>query len=244
MAQVVLTNKFSSFNTMMKKIVLVVLVQVLVVVAVQAQLKRFNIDLDKFCKSTIAEFKGIPGERQAVLEDMARQMTEKKFILFTCHTNSRRTILLQVWAQTAFYYYGLIDKLSFSVGDTVTAIYPGVANVLSRSGFYCATGGNTETFGYIISVSKEYPENLLLSKKTLGTIDTTKGVIVNICEGGEQSGIAAAIGHTSLPYQSPTRFENTLQEKARYMQLNRKIAVEMLYLAYKVRELIVNGTAE
>ena len=62
-AKVVLTNKFSSFNTMMKRLVLAVLVQVLVVVAVQAQLKRFNTDLDKFCKSTIAEFKGILGER-------------------------------------------------------------------------------------------------------------------------------------------------------------------------------------
>ncbi len=228
---------------MMKKIVLALLVQ-MGVLSATGQHIRFNADLDKFCKSSIAEFKTIHGDRKAELENIARQMVQKKYILFTCQTNSRRTILLQVWAQTAFYYYGLIDKLSFSVGDTVTPIYHGVADVLERSGFYCAAGSNTERNGYVVSVNRQFPENLLLSKTDIGTIDSTRGILVNICYGDEQSEIAATRGHEDLPYQSPAKYENTLQEKQRYMSLNRKIAIEMLYMASRMHALVLNGVAE
>ncbi len=219
----------------MKQVVLVLMAQ-LFFMAAQAQQTRFNKDLDKFCKSSLTEVKDIPGERKIELENIARQLVKKKYILFTCQTNSRRTVLLQVWAQTAFYYYSLYDKVSFSIGDTVTGIYPGVASVLSRSGFYCATGGNSEQYGYMVSVNKQYQQNLLLSKKDLGTIDTDKGIVVNICYGAEPSNISATNIHSNLPYQSPVKFESTLQEKARYMSLNRQIAREMLYLASKVLE--------
>jgi hypothetical protein len=227
----------------MKKIWLLLAAQLFLLI-VTAQQTRFNKDLDKFCKSSLAEVKGISTERKLELESIARQLVKKKYVLFTCQTNSRRTVLLQVWAQTAFYYYGLFDKLSFSIGDTVTGIYPGVMGVLSRSGFYCMPGGNSEHTGYMVAVNKQYPQNLLLSKKELGTIDTDKGVVVNICESSEQSHIAAANIHSNLPYQSPVKYESTLQEKARYMALNRQIAREMLYLASKLLEYSAGTNSE
>ncbi len=225
----------------MKKPWLVLVAQLFLLMAA-AQQNRFNKDLDKFCKSSLAEVKQIPAERKLELENIARQLVKKKYVLFTCQTNSRRTVLLQVWAQTAFYYYGLIDKTSFSVGDTVTGVYPGVANVLSRSGFYCVPGGNDGPNGYMVMVNKQYQQNLLLSKKELGTIDTDKGVVVNICYSDEKSNIAATNIHSSLPYQSPVKFEHTLQEKAKYMSLNRQIAREMLYLGGKLLEYSIGNS--
>lgn len=216
---------------------LALLVQLLLLTAT-AQQSRFNKQLDKFCKSSLTETKLIPQQRKAELENIARQLISKKYVLFTCQTNSRRTVLLQVWAQTAFYYYGLFEKNAFSIGDTVTGIYPGVANVLSRSGFYSISRQDS---GYVVWVSKQYQQNLLLSKKELGTIDTDKGVVVSICAANEQSNIAAATIHSSLPYQSPVKFESTLQEKARYMSLNRQIAREMLYLAGKLHDYVVTN---
>ena len=86
----------------------------------QAQENRFNSELDKFCKTSIKEFKNISKERKVVLDEMANQLARKKYVVFTCKTNSRRTLMLQVWAQTAFYYYSILGKYAFSIGDTIT----------------------------------------------------------------------------------------------------------------------------
>lgn len=221
------------------RIFLLLLVSGLLAMSAGAQERRFNAELDRFCKSRLEEVSSIPAERKIMLEDIARQLAPKKYVLFTCKTNSRRTVMLQVWAQAAFYYYGLYDKLSFSMGDTVTNIYPETLVVLMESGFYCKGMNGEQSSGYLVSVNEEYPANVLLSRNDLGTIDTAKGAVVNICYAPEQSEIAATTGHINLPYQSPAKFDNTPQEKLQYAALNKQIATEMLYMAGKAREYMV-----
>jgi hypothetical protein len=219
-----------------KKICLVLALQLMVVVA-YCQEHRFNPKLDKYCKTVIKGFSVIAPERQLVLDNMARQLAAKKYVLFTCKTNSRRTLLLQVWAQTSLYYYGVFGKYAFSIGDTVTGVYPGVIKVLKASGFYCKEQQGMPN-RYVISVNEQFLLNMLSSKDALGTIDTSRGVIVNICSANEESGIAANNGHVNLPYQSPTAFEKKPQEKQKYRILNHQIALEMLYLARRTKELL------
>ena len=231
-----------------KKIFFVLAILLTAVQFTHAQEHRFNSELDKFCKTTIKEFKSISKERKTVLDGMAEQLAKKKYVVFSCKTNSRRTLMLQVWAQTAFYYYGVHGKYAFSIGDTITSVYAGVAEILTEAGFYCTYQRNGEPSGYIISISKEYPLNMLSSKNKVGTIDTAKGVLVNICfDVNEQSNVAAANGHLDLPYQSPTQFENTPKEKETYEALNKQIAVEMLYLAKRTKGImneLMNDTEE
>lgn len=206
-----------------------------------AQDIRFNDELDKFCRQTKKDFLSIPTERRAVLNSIAEQLTKKKYIGFTCQTNSRRTMLLQTWAKTAFLFYGLNQKFSFSVGDTVTAVYPEVVNVLQLSGFYYTELEEVSPKGYVIYVGKDIPLDYMVSKTDFGTIDMDKSIVVNICAMGEHSTLAAAIPHVDLAYQSPTAFEKTAQEKQKYEELNRQIATEMLYLAKRTKELISEG---
>jgi arsenate reductase len=197
---------------------------------------RFNDELDKFCRQTKKEFASIPVERKAMLNSIAEQLTIKKYIGFTCHTNSRRTMLLQTWAQTAFLFYGLNQKFAFSIGDVASAVYPEVVNVLQLSGFYYTA--MEETNGYVIYVGKDIPLEYMVSKADFGTIDKEKSVVVNVCTSGEKSNIAASFPNIELAYQSPTIFEKTPQEKQKYEELNRQIATEMLYLAKKTKDLI------
>ena len=221
----------------MRKNTLLFVIAMLVLSIAQAQQNRFNEELDKFCKTTITEFGTINKDRKAVLDGMAQQLAAKKYVVFTCKTNSRRTLMLQVWAQTSFYYYGLLGKYAFSIGDTVTDVYPGVADVLVQSGFYCTNLKNDR--GYNIAYNKEYPENILSSKNEVGTLDTAKGLIANICFEDEPTGSAARKTQINLPYQSPTVFEKTEQEKQKYTELNHQIALEMLYLGFKTRDIII-----
>jgi len=223
----------------MKKIFLLLVVSAIAFTSVNAQEHRFNSELDKYCKTGIKDFKTIPKERKAILDNMAEQLATKKYIVFACKTNSRRTLMLQVWAQTSFYYYGLVGKYAFSIGDTITSVYPGVAEVLTESGFYCTNQRNVEPSRYVISISQEYPLNMLSSKNEVGTIDTSKGVVVNICSDNEQANVTTNKGYINLPYQSPTQFEETAQEKQKYKDLNHQIAVEMLYLAERTKGIII-----
>ncbi len=202
----------------------------------------FNNELDLLCKTYSEEASVIPEERRATLDGIAKQLSKKKLILFTCRTNSRRTVMLQTWAQTSFYYYSLWDKIAFSIGDTITDVYPGVAETLSESGFICTPLENTESNGYIVTISYGY-ENIILSKKELGFIDTAKVSVVKICYGDETSDIAESHSHMGLPYQSPRPFENTPQEKQKYTELNRQIAIEMLYMAGRTKLFIAENKA-
>ena len=223
----------------MKKILSIITLLALTFTISQAQQIRFNSELDRFCKSTLKSFSVIPKDRKTTLDGIAKQLATKKYVLFTCKTNSRRTLLLQVWAQTSFYYFGLNNKLAVSVGDTITNVYREVASVLTESGFYCNNLDNAAPNGYLVSISKESPVNMLSSKKDIGTIDTAKGIVINICFEEEQSTIAATKGHVNLPYQSPAKFEKTQQEKQKYTELNNQIATEMLFLAKRTKEYII-----
>jgi hypothetical protein len=232
-------------NSSFKKIFFVSVV-LLMAASVHSQENRFNLELDKYCKTVIKEFRVIPAERKLVLDGMAQQLAKKKYIVFTCKTNSRRTLILQVWAQTSFYYYGVYGRYAFSIGDTVTNVYPGVIDVLKESGFFCTNQKNAEPSQYVISINKEFPINMLSSKNEVGTIDTNKGVVVNICFNEEEPSIIAGNGHVNLPYKSPTAFEKTKREKQKYRVLNHQIALEMLYLAERTKALVgeFKGAAE
>lgn len=197
----------------------------------------FNKELDQYCSNYANEFHTIPADRKAVLDELAGQLAKKRYVLFTCQTNSRRTVLLQTWAQTSFYYFGLWDRAALSIGDTVTDVYPGVANVLNESGFICTELGNPPPKGYIISISSGY-ENIIVSKMELGAIDTAKVVVVRICYEGESSRISEKTSHIDLAYKSPKEFENTVREPEKYADLNKQISIEMLYLAQRIRDLI------
>ncbi len=230
----------------MKKILLVVVLHTLAFKCGYSQEIRFNTELDKTCKILISEFKTIPEERKITLDNIAQELAKKKYILFTCKTNSRRTLMLQVWAQTSFYYYGVFDKYAFSTGDTITDVYPGVIKVLKKSGFYCSHQKNSSPSKYVIAMNNDYPFNLLSSKDEVGTVDTSKGVVINICVAEEPSSVAAAKGNINLPYQSPTLFESTSKEGKVYRKLNHKISLEMFYLADKTKDILTrlpNGPA-
>ncbi len=199
---------------------------------------RFNDELDKFCRQTKKDFSSISLERKAMLSSIAEQLTVKKYIGFTCYTNSRRTMLLQTWAQTAFLFYGLNQKFAFSIGDVASDVYPEVVNVLQLSGFYYTAMEETKPTGYVIYVGKDIPLEYMQSKTDFGTIDKETTVVVNVCTSGEKSNIAASFPNIELGYQSPTVFEKTPLEKQKYEELNRQIATEMLYLAKKTKDLL------
>jgi hypothetical protein len=220
--------------------IIVVLLWLTSAIAV-AQQNSFNKTLASFCAEALSKADSIAPARKQLLDNLAEEMTYKRYLMFTCKTNSRRTLLLQAWSQTAFIYMGLYNKFAISTGDTITEVYPEIANVLTASGFYCSKAVNGEEQGYLISVNKELPINIMLSKNYFGSIDTKHIVIANICGKNETSSIAATAKHFTLPYQSPLIYDGTAMEKIKYAELNKTIAIEMMYLAQQIKYNIANS---
>lgn len=207
-----------------------------------SQKLRFNKSLNRFCENTTKEFAHIPSDRREILDKLATEVAHKRNIIFTCRTNTRRTQLLQTWMQTAFYYYSIFNKMAFSYGDTVSEVYPEVISVLKKSGFTFSES-STKPRVYVFYISEQYQKHGIYPKAITGAIDTSKSLVVSICLAGEPVSSLSSDA-INLPYQSPTVFEKTPQEKQKYSDLNKQIAVEMLYLAEKARDIILNDSGD
>lgn len=207
-----------------------------------SQKLRFNKSLNRFCESTTKEFAHIPTDRRIILDKLATEIAHKRNIIFTCRTTTRRTQLLQTWMQTAFYYFGIFNKTTFSYGDTVSKVYPEVISVLKKSGF-AFSESSTKPKAYVFYISEQYQKHGIYPKTISGTFDTSKSVVVSICLAGEPVSSLSSDA-MNLPYQSPTVFEKTPQEKQKYSDLNKQVAIEMLYLAEKARDIIMNESGD
>ncbi|MBI2272074.1 MAG: hypothetical protein HYU69_17175 [Bacteroidetes bacterium] len=211
-------------------------------VVTYSQKLRFNKSLNRFCETATREYFAIPAGRKEILDKLADEIAHKRNIIFTCRTNTRRTQFLQTWMQTAFYYYGIFNKMAFSYGDTVSEVYPEVISVLKKSGF-AFSESTTKPKAYVFYISEQYQKHGIYPKTISGTIDTSNSVVVSICFAGEPVSSLSSDA-MNLPYQSPTVFEKTPQEKSKYSDLNKQIAVEMLYLAEKARGIIMSDQGD
>lgn len=200
-----------------------------------AQNIRFNKNLNKFCETALKDTAKISPERKKILHDLAATMANKKAIVFTCKTNTRRTQLLQTWAQTSFYYYSILNKTAFSIGDTLSEIHPTTVKVLKKSGFILSES-RTKPKAYVFFVGEKMFTHAIYPKKILKATTDEHTLIVSICFEGEPN---SAIGTNaiSLPYESPKKFDNSPEEEAMYIQLNKQIATEMLFLGNAIAEL-------
>ena len=59
-----------------------------------AQQNSINKKLNDICTDALSQTANIPADRKLLLDNLATEMANKKYIMFTCKTNSRRTLLL------------------------------------------------------------------------------------------------------------------------------------------------------
>ena len=147
--------------------------------------------------------------------------------------------MLQTWAQTAFYYYAIYTKIAFSYGDTISEVAPGVVRVLKKSGFVFSEA-DTKPKVWVFYIGEKNDGYVIYSKSTNKPINDKENVVVSICVDGEPTSNVGDNAYT-LPYNSPIALEKTINEKTAYENLNRQIAIEMLYLAEKTKDFLLTS---
>jgi arsenate reductase len=200
--------------------------------------------LQKTIQKLISEFPQIPVDRKPIineLTDFIRQKSragEKIKLNFICTHNSRRSHISQLWAQTAAYYYGIANVLTYSGGTEATAFNPRAVKAMKDVGFDISLkkdGGNPI---YEALYAQGTPGLTLFSKKYDDPFNPNNDfAAIMTCSHADENCplVMGASKRIALTYNDPKDFDGTSQEEEKYNERVHEIGREILYAFSQVK---------
>jgi hypothetical protein len=205
--------------------------------------ESLNPKVASYIEGAIREFDQIPADRKKALEKIVLYVQSRiaagheAKLTFICTHNSRRSLLAQVWAQTAACYYGIPSINAYSGGIETTACNPRTVAALARAGFEIKKTGEGKNPVYEITYCRPREPLKAFSKIYSDSPNPTSDFCaVMTCDHADKScPIVKGCSHrVALVYEDPKKFDGTPQETAAYDDRCRQICREMLYLFSKV----------
>lgn len=190
-------------------------------------------------------FESISAERKTILQPLidfiqSKVATNQDIRLnFICTHNSRRSHLSQIWAQTAAAYYKIKNVFSYSGGTEATALFPMVAQTLTKTGFQIKTlsEGNNPVY------SVKYNENdhpLICFSKTYDDAFNPQSEFAAIltCSSADNGCpfISGAEKRIPITFEDPKAFDNSPLQAEKYQERSIQIATELFYVFSQVKK--------
>jgi len=200
--------------------------------------------LFNYARDLYPEYSQIPFERKVILEEIsnyilgAQQLDSESKLIFIETNHSARSILAQVWAKTASYYYGIEDIEIYSGGITHSSIQKKSIIALEKAGFIIYKITNDNNPEYEIKYSYNIPPLILKSIKyndksnpniNFGSIILCSNADINLPT------VKGNNFRTSLYYFDPTAYDETTEALDMYLEKSKEIAIEMFYLFYVLK---------
>lgn len=209
---------------------------------------KFYKGLKKYCSTLSAEFNQIPEERKKELVEIGNYVIDERLgnktckLLFICTSNSRRSHMAQVWAQSATFYYGLDSIWTFSGGTEATKVHTNTVAALKRAGFSIETNqtGNNPT--YFVTAGNSLGQWGIFSKKYNNAVNPKTGFCAAmVCSEADRScpHVEGADLRVSLAYDDPKYYDNTPSQDQKYDERCRQIAREMFFLMDYVKQKLI-----
>src|SRR6187401_1441613 len=116
-------------------------------------------------------FESISAERKIILQPLIDFIQSKVTanqdirLNFICTHNSRRSHLSQIWAQTAAAHFNIKNVFSYSGGTEATALFPVVAQTLTKTGFQIQTLSEGKNPVYSVKYNENDHALICFSKK-------------------------------------------------------------------------------
>lgn len=182
-------------------------------------------------------------ERKGILQpliDYINDKTEDKQPIqlnFICTHNSRRSHLVQVWAQAMAVYYEVPNIECFSGGTEATAVYPMVVQTLEESGFQISKGSSAENPIYHITYVSDMAPLVAFSKKYDDDPNPQSNFAAVMTCSQADAGcpfVAGSEKRISIMYEDPKISDGTPQQKETYLKRSEQIATEMKYVFSKI----------
>ncbi len=189
------------------------------------------------------ELEKVSPQRRPILEQIAREIAQRLdenkdiLITFICTSNSRRSHMSQVWAQTAANYYGVDNVYSYSGGTEATACNIRTIRALRRAGFSIATKGRGENPTYLVHFSGEQPPVPLYSKLYNADGNPKEDFMALMCCSKADKTcpvVEGAAQRYPIHYVDPKECDDTNLEISEYDARCRQIAREMFYIMSNV----------
>jgi arsenate reductase len=190
-------------------------------------------------------FDAISDERKIVLQSLIAYVQQKVSanknvnLNFICTHNSRRSHLSQVWAQTAAHYYSVKNVFCYSGGTEATAMFPMAAKALEVAGFQITKLSQEQNPIYAVKYAQnEHP--LVCFSKTFEHSFNPKSEFAAImtCAQADE-GCPLILGcEARIPvrYDDPKAFDNTPQQKEKYIERSLQIATEMCFVFSQIKK--------
>lgn len=205
------------------------------------------------CERLIQEKTDIPDDRKMLLDELGIYLAGRLIasgevsLLFICTHNSRRSIMAQIWAQTAADYYEIKNVKSYSGGTQKTAFNPNAVAALKQSGFkikMLEEGANPK---YKVRFSKTAKPLICFSKKFNHKKNPqSEFVAIMTCSDADKSCpvISGAEYRTTLKYDDPKIYDQTATAVQSYQTRSLQIGQEMLYTFGVVAKLLIRKPSE
>jgi arsenate reductase (thioredoxin) len=189
------------------------------------------------------EFDNIPDARKKLLNELAQYVTSKRAknlrvkLVYICTHNSRRSHFGQVWAKVASEYYKITEVETYSGGTEATTFNANAINALVRAGFTIETESAAANPVYHVHYAEDSPPIQCFSKvyDHRSNPSSDFAAVMTCGEADENCPfIPGAELRIATTYDDPKAFDHTPQEDAKYDERCRQIALETLYVFYKV----------
>ncbi|WP_375238894.1 low molecular weight phosphatase family protein [Aurantibacter sp.] len=182
-------------------------------------------------------------ERKSILNPLIEFIQEKKDknetirLNFICTHNSRRSHLSQVWAQVLAFHYNVKNVFSYSGGTEATALFPKVAETLTKIGFKIEQISKEENPVYSILYAENEHSIIGFSKKFDAPFNPKSNFAAILTCSSADVGcpfIAGAEKRIPITYEDPKAFDNTPFQTEKYLERCLDIATELKYVFSKI----------
>ena len=177
----------------------------------------------------------ISEDRKILLDQVVDYILEKDGevrLNFICTHNSRRSHFGQVWATTMARYHGISRIKTFSGGTEATAFNPRSVSALERAGFEIKNPGGSNP-KYELKYSAHIEPIVSFSKTFDDPSNPEKDfAAIMTCSEADQECpfIPGAESRIRLLYEDPKVADDSDEEKSKYDERCRQIAIEMYYV--------------
>jgi arsenate reductase len=202
-------------------------------------------NIDKTIKGFKISYKNITNERKNLLAGFAEYISTKLKkrkeinLIFICTHNSRRSIMSQIWAQTAAEYFNIPNIKCYSGGTESTAFNPRAVEAMKRIGFDIEQKDKTNNPLYLVHYAEGKLPIKCFSKVYSDMFNPQKDFAAIMTCSDADANCPVVIGADArfpINYDDPKEFDNTELEEKKYTERVNQIGIEMFFTFSKVNE--------
>jgi len=181
----------------------------------------------------------VSAERKEILEPLADYIRKRKLkgdtirLNFICTHNSRRSHLSQIWAQTMAFHFGIKNVFCYSGGTEATAMFPKIAETLSKQGFDILKLSETSNPVYAVKYARDENPVICFSKEYSHAFNPSSHYAAVVTCNSADDACPTVIGADArfpVKYDDPKAFDHTDLMDVKYAERSLQIALEMWYV--------------